>query len=294
MSYARLRPIRKKATSSEPYFLYVHYIDPHKPYHERSPWYEKLGPESQTEGEDLETTASPRGRAKYDSEIGYVDSYIRDLFLEFGWQENTLLIVTSDHGEQFYEHGHLGHGWSLYDEVMRIPLLVYDSTGRIGPGRVAEPVGIIDILPSLMDYLGIRTPSVAQGKSFLPLLLGKREESDAHRYFSGYLERYFFRNMHRRQMKGIEKDHDVQVIRSATRGPWKLIVDNRASVELYNTDDDPGEKTNVIVENPEVAAEMAGRIHEFILRDRTHTPVEFTMPLTAEEIERLRSLGYVD
>lgn len=305
----RVMELRETINSGGPYFLYIHFIDPHKPYHRRKPWFSEPGPPSRGSrkgaspvpawrvGAPKTGTLDTPGRdvniAKYDSEIGYVDARIEDLYRTFGWDKNTLLVVTSDHGEQFYEHGHLGHGWTLYDEVLRIPLMIHDATGRIGPGRSASPASILDILPGVMDFLGAGIPSGIHGRSFMPLTEGEAGDDGEPRILFGHLERFLLAGKDP-DLIPHGKSHDRQVFRTAHRGPWKLIVDTSCESELYDRSSDPAEQEDVLAIHPDVTADLAARLLEHMSRAKAFEPSPFEKELTPEELERLRTLGYVE
>ena len=92
---------KNKLMANGKYFLYLHYMEPHAPYHPREPWYKA--------DEDRRKNRI----SAYDSEINFVDQYIKELFDLFKWEQNTLLIVTSDHGEGLWDHGLMAHGKTL-------------------------------------------------------------------------------------------------------------------------------------------------------------------------------------
>jgi arylsulfatase A-like enzyme len=114
-------------------------------------------------------------KALYDAELSWVDENLTRLLegLERqGRLDSTLIVVTGDHGEAFFEHGRFGHRYDLTEEVLRIPLLIW-SPGRVPAGRVVdEPVSIVDVLPTLMDYAGLPADDTLDGTSLRPLIDG--------------------------------------------------------------------------------------------------------------------------
>lgn len=92
-----------------------------------------------------------------------VDGLVRQV-VSLGLGDETILVLTSDHGEAFFEHGDHGHGWSVYGEVLRVPLVVW-APGLAKPGVVREPVGLVDVVPTLLDLLGLPLPPVVDGTS---------------------------------------------------------------------------------------------------------------------------------
>jgi len=163
----------------------------------------------------------------YDGGITYFDGRLKKLWGrmgEMGLHRNTLLIVTSDHGEGFLEHGELGHPAVLYDEILRVPLIIaYPPLGRPGT-RIARQVMSIDILPTVLDILKIPAPPEFQGSSLLPLI-GKGSAGPPPPAFSDAVE--------------------TEAVRTDA---WKLIragEGSAAAAELYRLRDDPSEKENV-------------------------------------------------
>ncbi|MGB1699868.1 MAG: sulfatase, partial [Nannocystaceae bacterium] len=147
---------------SSPRFAWVHYLDPHHPYEANPP----ATPES----------AAPE---RYFSEIQRVDeelARVLDRLEAFGRRSNTLIIITGDHGEEFRDHGGLQHGTTLYDELMRVPL-VFDVPDPAAQSRgrrhIATPVSLVDIVPTLLDLLGVSASATLDGRTLAPVLLNR-------------------------------------------------------------------------------------------------------------------------
>jgi arylsulfatase A-like enzyme len=129
-------------------------------------------------GDGSDGPAQPEIRAlrdAYDREIRYVDDELRGLFAalaERGLDESTLVVVTADHGEEFLEHGLLQHGAALYEESLRVPLLLW-GPGRIPAGvRIPDAVSLIDVMPTLLGLVGLRGDDPLDGVDLGPLLRG--------------------------------------------------------------------------------------------------------------------------
>jgi arylsulfatase A-like enzyme len=170
----------RRRDPDQPLFLFVHYFDPHYDYIEHEgfrfsdPAYH--GPvASGTVYTDLLAMLpklTPADVAHlvdlYDSEIAFTDSHVGrllDHLRELGTFDDTLIVLTADHGEEFRERGAIGHGQSLYNELIRVPLLVkYPGSGG---GVVEGNVGLIDVYPTLLDYMGIAATEELSGRSFL-------------------------------------------------------------------------------------------------------------------------------
>ena len=187
-------------------FLYLHYFDPHDPYRPPGP-YKKMfdpdfrgrpvdGPPKILTGpnywEDSKDPLPPRLHrnmvAQYDGEIRFFDDWLGRwvrYLKSRGLYDNSLFIITSDHGEAFMEHGHYKHGFTVHEEEIRVPL-VMRLPKKITPGiRNPDIVGLADVMPTILEILGIRGPGGMQGKSLVPLLRGGNTSRDFYGEVSG-------------------------------------------------------------------------------------------------------------
>jgi arylsulfatase A-like enzyme len=259
---------RDEIVQGQPFFLYLHFMDPHAPYHRHPQWLrEDAPPRSFKKLED---------RAAYDSEIRLVDEQIRRLFRELPL-DDALVIVTSDHGQEFGDHGSFGHGFQLYSELTQVPLLVRHPEGPTG--RVSRDVSNLDVLPTLRALVGAPPSSQDRG---LPLL-GAGAPGDEH-------ERAFFSMRSRIFMKRKANK------RAVVRGGLKLILSEPAGeVELYDLTTDPGEQHDLAEEREDEMVALRALLHEQRLRfgSAGHEPAD---PIRAgpEMIEMLERLGYVE
>jgi arylsulfatase A-like enzyme len=175
----------------EPFFLFVHYNDPHWPYNPPEPFGADFVSDYEGELTPAETSAIVERQGQpvtglsesdlayivglYDGEIQYVDHQIGRLLerLDRAELERELLVVfTSDHGEEFLDHGASSHGYSLYEEQIHVPLILR-YPGSLPARRVPAPVRIIDILPTILSIAGVDTSELLlQGRSLLPLAYG--------------------------------------------------------------------------------------------------------------------------
>lgn len=157
-------------TAGRPWFYYVHLISPHHPYEPPKPYREKFMPAS-FPGTRPQVRAQ-RDMALYDGEIAYVDGQAGRLFESMkraGLYENTLIILLADHGEQFMEHGNSGHGNSLFEEELRIPLLI-KLPGQHAASEAKQFVEMVDVAPTILDLLGLPAEKGFEGASFRALL----------------------------------------------------------------------------------------------------------------------------
>jgi len=263
----------KEIKAQKKYFLYIHYNDCHHPYHPRKPWYK---PQKKKRRDLI---------ARYDSEINYVDTKIKKMYELFGWDKNTLLIVTSDHGEEFWEHKGKRHGQTLYSEVIRVPLLIYFPEKDRGHKRIMINVSNMDILPTVRGYLDIESKEVEAGINLMPAIDGN--ENNMH-------ERYIFSHLFRysRYHDGKKKFHKATIFKD-----WKYIfVDEFQKSfrrELYNMREDPREKSNVYKKNETLAKLLFSKFAAFEKNCEKFDQEIKRLKLDKKKMEELKTLGYV-
>ncbi len=251
---------------TQPHFLYLHYLDPHEPYTQRPPWY------------DPRLTGDERVVSAYDSEIAFVDQQLRLAWERLGWQRDTLLVITADHGESFGRKGAAGHGHTLFGEVLDVPLLVVFPDRRHAGRRVQERVSHIDLAPTLVELAGLPRRPAHEGRSLLPLLEGGAAPPS----------RPLFAHLHRRQPNGQELELHAVIDRD-----WKLVAGRGRAPLLFDLQADPGERFDLAARQPARVAELERRWTTFLERARRLQPDEQETVLDAEARERLRALGYV-
>jgi arylsulfatase A-like enzyme len=265
-----------------PFFLFVHYFDPH------APWVPPLEharrfPPADGPGESLRALV-----ARYDAEIAFTDEQVGVLLdgLEArGLARDTLVAITADHGEGLMQHGLLMHGAQIHEEQVRVPLLLR-WPGRLPAGRVIEgPVALIDLAPTLLELAGVPPdPALeAQGRSLVPVLEG-REAVDATRPI------FLFRQHYER---GFDSGVPVAGMQYGVRvGDWKLILGPEEGTRLlFDVARDPTERRDLAAEEPERAAALEAEIRALRLE---HTRDAAPAAISEEDVERLRALGYVE
>ncbi len=254
--------------SSGKFFLYLHYIDPHQPYHKRSPWFQK---------------ASTKKQAKinaYDSEISYLDSHLEEVFKMFNILEDTILIVISDHGEEFYEHGFPSHGRHLYTESIHVPLFIHYP--GIAPRRVSERTSHIDILPTVANLASLAKENSWVGISLAPALIGKQLPN-----------RPIFSELYKRQ------ESPLKTRRSVHNNNFHLIEtdekeNNAHTYELFDTLKDYSEKHDLYKSNPTEAEKMKPLLKKIGSDKIDHNNQTVTFEVSSETVNQLKTLGYVD
>lgn len=275
----------------ENFFLFLHFYDVHTDY-EPLPHYLSMFETSYNGNVDGKGSTLYRVRdgelsiseadvrhliALYDAEIRQFDNTIGMFFQileERDMLSKTIVIVTSDHGEEFAEHGGVLHGRTLYDELLRIPFIM------AGPGIPAgkirkEQVQLIDVMPTILDLCDAKTPKSVEGRSLLSLI--EKEDNE-------WLEIAFAEADHK------NAKHDIK--RAVRTDRYKLYYDRYTGrEELYDLVLDPGEKTDILESQPEVAESLRGRLRQWMATERGK-PIR--IELTEKEKERLRALGYLN
>lgn len=220
-------------------------------------------------------------RALYDATLWHADRLVGEVIealRQSGRLNHAIVVITSDHGEELFDRGRLGHGKTLYDELVRVPLLIHAP--GIAPRRIADVVSGADIAPTILDLLGIAVAQDAgrfDGRSLVPLLKGDRLEPVS--------------AMGRVSVRGSV----THALRSATT---KFITTQGADgtnalTQLYVLDQDPGERRDVAGERAEDAARAAAALSARVAELVARRPTNGTAVLSAEAVADLEALGYV-
>lgn len=254
-----------------PFFAYLHYLDVHFPYQPPSPYDTIFGNyksdidfyskewkilrrrindgEIELADEDLERMIS-----LYDGELRYLDDQLGILLEELkarNLYDNTLLLVTADHGEEFLEHGKIGHGQSLYNELLHIPLIMKFPADSWRGSRIDRPVELVDLLPTLTDYLGWNPPIPSSGRSLLPFITGKetQDPETLHTYSELYHRGTYMRSI----MKGRYKLIETYSANFRRTGPPSFLtnihVGNRVEIEGELTGDHSFSATKIGIDD---------------------------------------------
>jgi choline-sulfatase len=269
---ARVAKSARRALAARPanrsYFLYLHLMDPHAPYRKRPGYRAPSRPED-------------RPLARYDSEIVYVDRHLRALHDALGWERNTLLVFSSDHGEAFGEHGCHGHPNQLYQELLAVPLLFF-APGWLPAATLQERVSTVDILPTLRGLLGLPPDPDAAGIDLSARLRGPGEPAPRALYAMRYSDLL-----------------KPPLARRAVVAEGMKLIEYLPGerLELFDLARDPGEIHDISRSRvPEVARLRALLEAAERLKPRYPTTRLPPPPSPAGEaalVERLRALGYV-
>lgn len=188
--------------------------------------------------------------ARYQDNVRYADELVRRVvegLKQAGRYDNALIIVTSDHGEAFYEHGHFLHTWPLYNEILRIPLVIKWPSGATSFQRsVDRPVSSIDIAPTIVDAIGFQGDDPGhQGESLLPLV------------FDGFFPTRGIYASTVGVANGVDDYEPLKPMGSLIEHPYKVIHDKVSGrVELYDLSSDPGEMRDIVATHPVLAQRL--------------------------------------
>lgn len=245
------------------FFGWVHFYDPHWPYDPPPPYKEEFADRP------------------YDGEIAYVDRFvgaILDRLRDKGLLDRTLIVVAGDHGEGLGDKVEIGHGIFLYEETLRVPLVFRDPSVFPRPRVIDGQVGLVDVAPTLLEIAGLKAEAAAmKGRSLVPMLRGKGP-----RDLDCLVETFYPReNFGWSEMVGL------------VSARWKYIQAPRP--ELYDLGADAGERKNLYVAASGKAAEMKDKLARELLRAGGGGQADSGgAGPTAEDLEKLRSLGYVN
>jgi arylsulfatase A-like enzyme len=259
-----------------PFFAFVGYMDPHDPYYPHP--YDGTG-YSRAANPHPKPEEAPELVRLYNGEIEYWDAELGKLIAELkkkNLYDDLTILITSDHGEEFMEHGGFWHGTTLYDEQLRVPMIAKLPRGERAGTRVDHWVESVDIMPTLLRRAGIAIPEGVQGKDLM-----KAAESTF-----------------------AEEDHEGNVLRAmrVKRGEseLKIIEANEGNprglqpLELYRTDQDPGERVSLAHEEPAVLNLVATQLDQRgkVAQKGAAKTQSVNLEANGSAVEKLRALGY--
>ncbi len=286
-------------------FLFVHYFDPHKPYSAPPPFDSAYDPQGRADIPDLgelrrstpealgrETPVARRYALQYAAEISYMDYHIGRLVADLrrrGILDSALLSITSDHGENFWEHDKtFDHGSTVYQTTMHAVSLLRLPGGRMAGTHLQQLTASIDILPTVLEFLGVTVPTGIDGKSVVLTRTGEPLPS---------LARY---GQATDPWRGVETDprwNNMLKSRFVREGRFKFIQTPHAGTEeLYDIGADESEQTNLLATTSAETAAVAARLRpklEAWAASADPLPSRFEPSFGAETAARLRSLGYL-
>lgn len=266
---------------SAPFFLWVHFFDPHQPLRPQEPY------RSQFLRANVETEPE-RVVDRYDAEVRYTDEQLGRLFdaaYTLSPAGETLTVLAADHGEGLWQHGWLEHGVNLYEEATRVPF-IWSWPGRISSGqRISAPVSLFDLLPTLSRLLDLPPRDAASRGHDLSAVVQGKASADG--------ERHVFMNR-RHYDRGVLGRRRVSGPSQAVRwGQWKLIQSmNERGTELYDLAVDPGESNDVSGWRPHITDSIKTELAAWQASQKKNERQPSAIP---EDVRRgLEALGYVE
>ncbi len=272
-----------KTAHRKPFFVYVHYMDVHMPY--RPPDAYRFLYSNDKKEEPISSMGFWRGpissrrikhsRAVYEAQINYWDDCFRALVGDMkkgGWLENTVFIILADHGEEFYDHGGFGHTFTLYEEVLHIPLYIVHGD-HLAPGQTRQDlVQIVDLFPTIGYFSGSNLSRLnLNGQNLFPAQ--PHEDRTVRLHYA--------------------ETHPGIAPRCVETPGAKLIFNaRRKSYEFYDLLQDPQEQKNLYGQNPPLYEHLKSKLHQILSLSQS-SPKRRTKELDQKTIELLKSLGYI-
>jgi len=276
----------------DPFFLFLHTYEAHEPYlDQRFVYEESLG------------SQDPRARneALYDGDIRRADAYVgalRRRLQQLGLTDRTLVVIVSDHGEEFDDHFGVwndGHGHSLYQEQVHVPLVFVGPRVQRGR-RVDHAVDLTAVAPTVLDFLDVEPPDGTDGRSLLGLLRG--QQASGEKEWLALSEDVWIgpatRAIRTRDWKLIEQGEDLpeRFVENDRRRAIHQKVGQLSARMLFHLPTDPRERTNRLADQMEVADGLRGQLQRR-LASRARASPEAEIQVEGEALDRLRALGYV-
>lgn len=282
---------------TDPFFLWTHYMDPHAPHYPPERHYRPFGGVTPTwnthqqlwrraidDPSSVDDDIHDQLIDAYDAEIRFVDEQLSRLFESFKAADrynDTLFVITADHGEGFREHDFYGHPPRTYEELVRVPLMIHDPRDGCAQ-RIDDPVSLLSIAPTMLDALGIDRPEIFRDRS---LLEHTASRSDG-----------VFAEICEQPGGGFEiqpYDRSRAVVAYRTRR-FKYVLDNQRDREvLYDLDKDPRERHDFAADHPERLEEFRERVDEH-LNDVRPAQTNRNVSVSSDVADRMAELGYVE
>ena len=293
------------------FFLFAHFMEPHAIYGSTGKYVKEFLPAGVSFPDALRVNQDPEmyicGKipmterdfgilgSLYNSDIRYLDDAIGDLIgtiREKGLIDNTIVVITADHGENFGEHHLMSHELSLYDTLLHVPLMIRFPQRIQSPSVQEKPVQLIDIFPSLLQVLHIKPEGLGlQGANLLPDEMAKRLDNFV---FAEYNNSRAVDNIERKFGKAIPPNpvYLRKILKIARSDKWKFIWGTDGTRELYAINKDPYEKNNLFQSNQDEAKQMELALKAWV---SSFTPSHYYRQeeISPEARQELRSLGYI-
>jgi arylsulfatase A-like enzyme len=270
-------------TAPRPFFLYVHYTDPHDPYLPPEAWSKRFVADPEVLDEELLLKGNfarlPLSRnqlvavhAMYEASIAFTDYEVGRLLDSVTPQ--VLVVIVGDHGEEFLEHGGFRHGHTVYEELLHVPL-IFAGAGVEAGREVRQVVSHVDIAPTILELSGCAPPAGASGRSLRPLLEGSRDAIEPYVVF------------------GVREFRGSKLVAARSEN-WKLVFQEEPErLALFDLAADPRERHDVSGSEPRVVERLKAEILN--RRERVAPAPDLDdEELEKKRLQELRSLGYID
>jgi hypothetical protein len=317
-----------EGVNDQPFLMYLHTMEPHDTYLTPYRYFSAIGHVSIDVREDYEALISNYNAARQEDwmagkPIGATDNTVEqqqlfsallgmrgsiellyngavrwadanlgdviDVLKAQGIWDKAIFIFLSDHGEELGDHGSWLHGQSVYEELVRIPLLIHFPGGEYAGERIEAPVSLVDVMPTIFDYIGRSDLCEGcRGSSLLPLIIGGSDDLSRSRMSIPALRAN--RAFYYRPDKESRGDLNIVIRQDRWKGIWN---DELNSLELYDLDLDPAEQLNVSMQHPELANAMSEHASEWLADCVAHaSQPEEIGDMDQQTQEKLRALGY--
>lgn len=298
--------LRRLQRASQPFFMFVHYSEPHIPYKPPEKYNRHLPQGTSRRGarrvnqDQWQYFAHPASMneldfeiltALYDAELAYLDTRIAQVL---DWLEaseildQTMVIITADHGENIGDHQMMGHAYCLYDTLLHVPLIIHYPAGVMQAGRVGHQVQTLDLLPTLMTMLGDSSSEAYHS------LQGKDLLSATRREFAIAEQEHPDLRVFNKRFPDVDVSRYERALRMIRTDRVKYIWASDGKHELYDLKADPGEQHNIIAERPQIAAALDQRLTKWRNSFEAATPIDEHPEFEEEVKARLRALGYLE
>ncbi len=278
-----------KIKPGRPFFLFLHFYDAHMPYTFPQDWNKPFQNDADLkkylEANSFLIKDDYDQVNDYDNSLSYLDQNLERFFRylkEKNLLENTIIIIISDHGEGLGQHNFYNHWLNIYEEQVRVPLLIRFPRSEHAGRKVEAQVSLIDVAPTILDFLQVRDSMESRGSSLLPLITSAKSQIRP----CNFQERRWFPE----EPPPEEKHWAAGKKAGVVCGEWKLIWADREPVELYNLKSDPLELQNLRESEPKKYHELLPILQDHLEKINFNSAKEQAVP---EKVRKtLKSLGY--
>ncbi len=305
-TYEALQWITSHTADEEraPIFVWVHLMDPHAPYDAPTDFGDPF------HYNDMEYASYDQMVARYDTELLFADHHLGrlvDRFEDAGGKDGALIVILGDHGESFLEHGWRGHSTQVYEEMVRVPLVIRWKKHYEMSVVVKQYVGIVDVLPTILGMMGsFPAGTLFHGMDLSALMRGSADFDENRRLFfqrreygqPGLIKPRRLEEFDRAPEDGVfgEGVYVAGDKYSVRFGKWKYSEASQEDVarELYDLEADPGERSNVARQHREVVDRGSRHIAAWLAMTKSSSSAPQKQELTADDIRELEGLGYIE